>query len=162
MYKRQRGEKEGPQKTIHIICGEGSGTDSARRLLLRGFRVSLGVLNIGDTDQITGKTLGLPMALEKPFSPISGRSVEENRSLIDKADLVVLERFHIGRGNLANLQAALEALTKGKRVIALENNLEYDFAGGEAKEYYQRLKEGGALFIPDHSRLLEEVEKALG
>jgi len=156
------GKKEGPPKTIHIICGEGSGTDSARRLLLRGFRVSLGVLNIGDTDQITGKTLGLPMALEEPFSPISGRSVEENRFLIGKADVVVVERFHVGRGNLANLHAALEALEKGKTVIVLENSREYDFTGGEAEACYQRLKEGGALFIRDHSRLLEEVEKAVG
>jgi predicted protein tyrosine phosphatase len=102
------------------------------------------------------------MALEEPFSSISGRALEENRELIEKADLVVVERFHIGKGNLANLQEALEALEKGKRVIVLENNLEYDFTEGEAKGYYQRLREKGAAFIPDHSRLLEEVEKAVG
>ncbi|MGD0626995.1 MAG: ABC transporter ATP-binding protein [Thermodesulfobacteriota bacterium] len=159
---RTRMEKNGRQETVHLICGEGSGVDSARRLLLRGYGVSLGVLNIGDTDQKIGKTLGLPMALEEPFSSISGRALEENRELIEKADLVVVERFHIGKGNLANLQEALEALEKGKRVIVLENNLEYDFTEGEAKGYYQRLREKGAAFIPDHSRLLEEVEKAVG
>jgi iron complex transport system ATP-binding protein len=154
-------EKTGPQRTVHIICGEGSGVDSARRLLLRGYRVSLGVLNAGDTDQKIGKTLGLPMALEGPFSSISERGMEENWKLIEKADLVLVERFHVGPGNLANLRAALEALEKGKKVIALENNLEYDFTGGEAKAYYRRLKEKGAAFIPDHSRLLEEAEKHL-
>jgi hypothetical protein len=56
---------------------------------------------------------------------------------------------------------ALESLEKGKKVIVLENNLEYDFTGGEARKYYQRLKERGAVFIPDHSRLLEETEKNL-
>jgi iron complex transport system ATP-binding protein len=154
-------EITGPQKTIHIICGEGSGVDSARRLLLRGYRVSLGVLNIGDTDQRIGKTLGLAMAFEEPFSPISQRAYKENQVLIEKADLVVLERFLVGKGNLPNLRAAIDALGKGKTVIALENNLEYDFTAGEAKACYQRLKEGGAVFIPDHSRLLEEVEKVL-
>ena len=154
-------EKTGPQRTVHIICGEGSGVDSARRLLLRGYRVSLGVLNTGDTDQKIGKTLGLPMALEGPFSSISERGMEENRKLIEKSDLVLLERFHIGPGNLGNLKAALEALEKGKKVIVLENNLEYDFTGGEAREYYRHLKEKGAAFIPDHSRLLEEAEKHL-
>jgi iron complex transport system ATP-binding protein len=154
-------EQPGPQRTVHIICGEGSGVDSARRLLLRGYRVSLGVLNTGDTDQKIGRTLGLPMALEGPFSSISERGMEENRKLIEKADLVLVERFHIGPGNLDNLRAALEALEKGKRVIALENNLEYDFTGGEAKAYYRRLKEKGAVFIPDHSRLLEEAERHL-
>lgn len=158
---RGKMEKTGQQKTIHLICGEGSGVDSARRLHLRGYRLSLGVLNIGDTDQKIGKTLGLPMALEEPFSSISDLALKENKTLIEKADLVVVERFHIGKGNLANLQVALDALGKGKRVIVLENGLEYDFTGGEAKGYYQRLKEGGAVFIPDHSRLLEEVEKVL-
>ena len=154
-------EQPGPQRTVHIICGEGSGVDSARRLLLRGYRVSLGVLNTGDTDQKIGRTLGLPMALEGPFSSISERGMEENRKLIEKADLVLVERFHVGPGNLDNFRAALEALEKGKKVIVLENNLEYDFTGGEAKAYYRRLKEKGAVFIPDHSRLLEEAERHL-
>ena len=154
-------EPSGPQRTVHIICGEGSGVDSARRLLLRGYRVSLGVLNTGDTDQKIGRTLGLPMALEGPFSAISERGMEENRKLIEKADLVLVERFHVGPGNLDNLRAALEALDKGKKVIVLENNLEYDFTGGEAKACYQRLKEREAVFIPDHSRLLEEAERHL-
>ena len=154
-------EQPGPQRTVHIICGEGSGVDSARRLLLRGYRVSLGVLNTGDTDQKIGRTLGLPMALEGPFSSISERGMEENRKLIEKADLVLVERFHVGPGNLDNFRAALEALEKGKKVIVLENNLEYDFTGGEARTYYRRLKEKGAVFIADHSRLLEEAEKHL-
>jgi len=154
-------EQPGPQRTVHIICGEGSGVDSARRLLLRGYRVSLGVLNTGDTDQKIGRTLGLPMALEGPFSSISERGMEENRKLIEKADLVLVERFHVGPGNLDNLRAALEAQERGKKVIVLENDLEYDFTGGQARAYYRRLKEKGAVFIPDHSRLLEEAERHL-
>ncbi len=159
--KAKVGEFPSP-KTIHLICGEGSGADSARRLLLRGYRVSLGVLNIGDTDQKMGTTLGLAMALEEPFSPISGRAYKENQNLMEKADLLVVERFLVGKGNLDNLKAAIEALEKGKRVIVLTNDRQYDFTEGEASVCYQRLKEGGAIFIPDHSRLLEEVEKEVG
>ena len=157
--RMERGEKH---KTIHLICGEGSGVDSARRLLLRGYRVSMGVLNLGDTDQKVGKTLGLDMAVEEPFSAISDRVYQENQSLIEKADLVFVERFLVGKGNLPNLKSAFEALMKGKRVIVLENDLSYDFTDGEARTCYQQLKEGGAVFIPDHSRLLEEVEKSVG
>jgi iron complex transport system ATP-binding protein len=152
-------EKAGAQKAIHIICGEGSGADSARRLLLRGYRISLGVLNIGDTDQKFGKALGLAMALEEPFSPISERAYRENQGLIEKADLIIVERFLVGQGNLANLKAAIEALGKGKRVIVLENDLQYDFTKGEARGCYQWLQEGGAEFITDHSLILKEVEK---
>jgi iron complex transport system ATP-binding protein len=156
---RTRMEKGEKHKTIHLICGEGSGVDSARRLLLRGYRVSMGVLNLGDTDQKVGKTLGLDMAVEEPFSAISDRVYQENQSLIEKADLVFVERFLVGKGNLPNLKSAIEALMKGKRVIVLENDLSYDFTDGEARTCYQQLKEGGAVFIPDHSQLLEEVEK---
>jgi iron complex transport system ATP-binding protein len=159
---KSRMGKTRPQKTIHIICGEGSGMDSTRRLLLRGYRVSLGVLNIGDSDQKIGKTLGLAMALEEPFSSISESAYRENQILMEKADLIIVERFLVGKGNLLNLRAAIDALGRGKRIIALENPLELDFTAGDARAYYQRLKEGGAVFIPDHSRLLEEVEKAVG
>lgn len=153
-------KKGGPEKrTIHLICGEGSGANSMRRLIFRGYQVSLGVVNIGDTDQKIGQTLDLPMALEEPFSAISPRALQENRNLINQADLIVVERFHIGPGNLANLQVALEALRKNKPVIVLENKLDFDFTGGEAPKYYQLLKEEGAIFIPDHSRLLEEIER---
>jgi len=146
---------------VHVICGAGSGIDSVRRLRLRGYGVSLGVLNVGDTDQKMGKTLGLTMALEEPFSPISEKAYRENQELIRRADGVVVEKFLVGPGNLLNLQAAIEGLQKGKKVIVLENDLAFDFTGGEAASCYQRLKEGGAVFIPDHSRLLEEVEKGL-
>jgi len=159
---KSRMEKDGRKKTIHLICGAGSGVDSARRLLLRGYRVSLGVLNIGDTDQKFGKALGLTIALEEPFSPISERAYQENQDLIARADLVIVERFLVGQGNLANLKAASEALEKGKRVIVLENDGQYDFTAGEASACYQRLREGGAVFIPDHSLILKEVEKAVG
>ena len=152
-------EKGEGQKAVHLICGEGSGADSARRLLLRGHRVSMGALNIGDTDQKIGKTLNLPMALEKPFSSISQRAFADTLKLIERADLVVLERFHIGKGNLPNLEAALAALAKKKRVVVLENDLPYDFTEGRAKEYYRRLREEGAVFIPDHSQLMEKVEE---
>ena len=120
-----------------------------------------GVLNAGDTDQKMGKTLGLTMALEEPFSPISERSYRENQELIRRADRIVVERFLVGPGNLLNLQAAIESLQKGKKVIVLENDLAFDFTGGEAANSYREAERGGAVFIPDHSRLLEEVEKGL-
>jgi iron complex transport system ATP-binding protein len=146
---------------VHVICGAGSGIDSARRLLLRGYRVTLGVLNAGDTDQKAGQILGLAMALEKPFSPISEKSHRENLEMIAGANRVVVEKFPVGPGNLLNLKAALEGLKGGKKVIVLENDPAFDHTGGEAATCYRKLKEGGAVFIADHSRLLEEVEKGL-
>ncbi len=155
--------KEGAPKkgTIHVICGAGSGMDSARRLLLRGYRISMGVLNVGDSDYKMGKTLGLPMAWEHPFAPISAEAYARNQELISGADLIVVEKFLVGRGNLLNLKGALEGLRKGKKVVVMENDLEYDFTGGDARDCYRALAEGGAVFVPDHSRLLEEVDQGL-
>lgn len=149
------------QKMVHVICGAGTGMDSVRRLLLRGHRVSMGVLNIGDTDQKMGRALGVPMVLEEPFSVISLKSFQENQAFIARADLVLVERFFVGPGNLLNLQAAIEATRWGKKVLVLANDQEYDFTGGKAREGYEELRKGGAVFISDHSRLLEEVEKVL-
>jgi iron complex transport system ATP-binding protein len=156
---KARGPKPLHPVTVHLICGGGSGADLARRLVLRGCRVTLGVLNLGDTDQKVGATLGLSMVLEEPFAAISERAFREHQGLLEKADLIVVERFYVGRGNLANLRAALEALKRGKKVIVLENELPLDMTDGQAGQWYQQLQEGGALFVPDHSYILKEVEK---
>jgi iron complex transport system ATP-binding protein len=150
----------GPRKRIHLICGGGSGADLARRFLLRGYEVSLGVLNIGDTDEKVGRTLGISMVLTEPFSPISEKAYQENRQLMEKADWIVIGRFPVGPGNLANLQATCQALEAGKKVLVLENDPENDFTGGQARGYYQQLRDRGAVFLADHSRLWEEVEKS--
>ena len=73
------------------------------------------MLNIGDTDQKIGKTLGLAMAMEEPFSPISEPAYRENQLLIEKADLIVVERFWWAKGTLLNLRAAVDALRKRKK-----------------------------------------------
>jgi len=145
-------------QTVHVICGGGSGSDLIRRLLSRKIRVSLGVLNVGDSDYLIGKTLGLAMAAEAPFSPISEKAFAENKALMARADLIILERLYVGRGNLGNLKAAVEAVQEGRRVLVLESDPSQDYTGGEAREYYQRLRDGGATFCIDHSQILKEVE----
>jgi iron complex transport system ATP-binding protein len=148
-------------KTVHVICGGGSGSDLIRRLLSRKIRVTLGVLNIGDSDYLIGKTLGLAMAAEAPFTSISEKAFTENRALMAHADLIILERLYVGRGNLGNLKAAVEAIQEGRRVLVLESDPSHDYTGGEAEEYYQELRRGGATFCIDHSQILKEVEKVL-
>jgi iron complex transport system ATP-binding protein len=146
-------------QTVHVICGGGSGSDLIRRLLSRKIRVTLGVLNVGDSDHLIGKTLGLAMAAEAPFSPISEKAFAENKALMARADLIILERLYVGRGNLENLKAAVEAVQEGRRVLVVESDPAHDYTGGEASEYYQRLRSGGATFCSDHSQILKEVEK---
>jgi hypothetical protein len=75
--------------------------------------------------------------------------------------LIILERLYVGRGNLENLKAAVEAVQEGRRVLVVESDPAHDCTGGEASEYYQRLRSGGATFCSDHSQILKEVEKVL-
>ena len=63
---RLRGERRG---RVHLICGGGTGAGMMRELADAGYEVTAGVLNALDTDEETGRELGLEMAVEAPFSP---------------------------------------------------------------------------------------------
>ena len=49
-----------------------------RELVDAGYEVSAGVLNALDTDEETGRELGLQMAVEAPFSPVGDEAHAEN------------------------------------------------------------------------------------
>ncbi|OFW61493.1 MAG: hypothetical protein A2W01_09975, partial [Candidatus Solincola sediminis] len=102
---------------IHLICGGASGAPIMRDLLERGAYLTAGVLNLGDGDEEVGRALELKMATEIPFSHISREAHEANLELIDEADIVIVSDFHVGPGNLLNLEAAGYGLESGKRVL---------------------------------------------
>ena len=59
----------GGRGRVHLVCGGGTGSSLMRELTDRGYEVSAGVLNALDSDEVTGRELGLSMAVEAPFSP---------------------------------------------------------------------------------------------
>jgi len=142
--------------TTHIISGGGSGVDLMRKLIIEGYRVTSGVLNIGDGDETVCDSLGIEVVREEPFSPISDESLFRNRSLIKKADLVIVERAKFGKGNIRNLEILLEF--PKKRIILLEND-NFDYAGGRATSIYKQLKSRGALVARNHSEVIEYLEE---
>ena len=72
---RLRGERRG---RVHLICGGGTGAGLMRELVDAGYEVTAGVLNALDTDEETGRDLGLQMAVEAPFSPVGDEAHAEN------------------------------------------------------------------------------------
>ena len=66
------------------------------------------MLNALDSDEETGRELGLQMAVEAPFSPVGDEAHAENLRLAAHADLVLLAAVPIGHGNVRNLEAAHE------------------------------------------------------
>lgn len=140
---------------VHIICGGGSGQEIINKLYSEGFDLSLGVLNIGDSDWEHGRNLNISMVEEVPFSGISDESHEKNIEMMDQSDIIVISDVPIGSGNLMNLLAAKDALEKGKKVYYLaDNTLDYDYTKGEAKKIIDQMINQGMQTIKSIEELL--------
>jgi len=141
---------------VHIICGGGSGTDLMRKLVIEGYKVTCGVLNIGDADELICESLGIEVAREEPFYPISEGSLVRNRALIEESDIVIVERTKFGKGNIRNLEVLLEF--PEKPILLLEND-KFDYTGGRATSIYAELKSLGAVALRNHSEIIEYLEE---
>ncbi len=116
---------------VHVIGGGGTAAPIIARLVRRGYRVTCGVLNVGDADQEVSDVLEIPCVLQPPFSPITQDSYLKHRQLLDAADVVVLADVPAGNGNLLNFQAALDAARLGKSIS------DRDFTQGQASALVQ-------------------------
>ncbi len=143
---------------VHIVAGCGSAVSLVSRLVEEGYNVSLGVLNVGDSDYIAAKTLGLDVVEEKPFSRITQESHQKNLEFIKEADYVILTNIPIGFGNIKNLEAAGQAQT----LITIEKEPieERDYTKGEATKLYHQLRANATIAADSHSVLerLKSVE----
>jgi len=134
-------------KTVHLICGGGSGAQIMEALMREGCNVTAGVLNVLDSDYEVAKSLGITAVEEAPFSQITDEAYERNLSLIGKADVVIVADAAFGFGNLRNLDSALWAAEHGKRLILLETTPfeARDFTKGRAKALYDQLRKSGEI-----------------
>lgn len=140
---------------IHLICGAGTGTLIMKALVDEGYIVTAGVLNMLDTDYETAELLKIPTISEAPFSPITEQSKRENLEMVNRAAIVVITSVPFGYGNLANLEAALEAVNHGIRTYVIDEvPIEgRDFTDGKATAIFADLKKLGAIFIKHASEL---------
>ena len=105
---------------IHVIAGGGCGEEILRRLLLQDYTLTCGVLNEGDSDAVAAAAMGIPTALEKPFSPMGAAALAQAREMIAQCDAVVVSGVPFGSGNCANLELAGDALKRKKPVFLME------------------------------------------
>jgi iron complex transport system ATP-binding protein len=143
---RLRGERRG---RVHLVCGGGTGAGLMRELVDAGYEVTAGVLNALDTDEETGRELGLSMAVEAPFSPVGDEAHAENLELMHAADLVLVAAVPVSHGNARNIEAAREARAAGTTVWADRDLLANDLAGVTAG-----LEEAGVSFFSGEAELL--------
>jgi iron complex transport system ATP-binding protein len=149
---------------VHVICGAGTGADLFTALAHEGYDVSVGVVNVMDTDQQLAEALDLERVEEAPFSAISPGSHAENCTLATAAQVVVVCAMPFGPGNLDNLRAAQAALQVGKKVFLVNEPAiaERDFTDGEAARVFAAMVDAGAVCVnADLLRLRAGIESCL-
>jgi iron complex transport system ATP-binding protein len=143
---------------VHVVCGGGTGGEVLTLLVAAGCQVTAGALNRGDSDYEAAQLLGIPVAEEDPFMPLSERAVDEAKRLIAQADVVVLTDVPFGWGNLANLQAILDAADGLVVVFNPETIAERDFVNGQAtallREIYATKRVATVRSLAELQRLL--------
>jgi|YNPNPStandDraft_1061719.scaffolds.fasta_scaffold00772_8 iron complex transport system ATP-binding protein len=145
---------------VHVIGGGGSAAPILARLVRRGYRVTCGVLNEGDTDEEVAQALDIPTISLPPFSTITPESDAKHRDMIDGADMIVLGEVPVGSANLANIAAVLDAAKEGKKLLVLTPNLAptRDFTGGVASDMIDQAIGLGAEPIASNDQLLARIE----
>ncbi|MCR2043133.1 ABC transporter ATP-binding protein [Anaerosalibacter massiliensis] len=144
---------------IHVIAGGGTGGEILSKLEEKGYNISIGVINIGDSDWQLGRKLSLNIIDEKPFSEISDKAFKENMKAIEKSHVVILSSIPYGRGNLKNLEAAYNAIKMGKTVYLVDSYSEYDkfdYIEGKGIEILEKMKRSGLRIINSIDEFLEE------
>lgn len=141
---------------IHMICGGGSGFDFIRILSVNGFKVTTGVLNIGDSDWTVSKEYQLDIAEETPFVGISDFAYERNKELASKADVILLMPIYFSNANIRNLKILLENELKDKTIYICDddNFHKRDFSKGEALSLYEQIKKRDNVKLCHESELM--------
>ncbi|MHC1758112.1 MAG: ABC transporter ATP-binding protein [Negativicutes bacterium] len=142
-------------KRVHVIGGGGSIGGILRRLFERGYQVTAGVLQAGDTDADVATAFGIDYVRGKAFTEIDDAQAQSHRQLIAAADWVILGSIYYGRQNLDNLKAAFFA-----RCLIMVEDLPIknrDCVGGEATTLYRELQRKKQVRLLDKETLLQEL-----
>lgn len=146
-------------KKIHVIAGGGTSGEILSKLEEKGYDVSVGVVNVGDSDWQLAKKLSLDVVDERPFSAISEKSFKENMEAIGKSDVVILSSIPYGEGNLKNLEAAYNGLKMGKKVYLVNKYTKYDkfdYTEGEGLKILESMKKDGLIIINSIDQFTKE------
>ena len=148
-----RGDLVGSGRTVHLVCGAGSGRVLMHQLRVAGYTVTAGVLGTGDSDREAAERLGLSYVSAPPFSAITDEQHSEHLELVRAADHVVLLPMAVGMNNVRNVEAVLAA--ESLLVVEPPDGVEIaDFAGGRAIELRRELI-GRAGQVPESTVLFE-------
>jgi len=156
-----RDDLVGSGRTVHLICGAGSGRELMHQLRVAGYRVTAGVLGTGDSDREAAERLQLDYVSAPPFASISDEQHEAHLELVRAADHVVLLPMAVGMNNVRNVVAASGASSLIVVEPSVREGVESDastgvadFTDGIAEELRRGLIEKFGE-IPESSLLFE-------
>jgi len=144
---------------VMVIGGSGVAAPLMRRLVLEGWQVSSGALNIGDADQLIADALRVEYAEIPPFAPMDAEAGITAAKLAEAADAIVVCEVPFGRGNVDNL---LVAVHSGKPLVLVGDIEGRDFAGGAAKSYWVEAMTNGAVRVDDIDGVAHALSEMLG
>jgi iron complex transport system ATP-binding protein len=145
----------------HLLCGGGTGGPVMKSLLDNGFSVTVGVLNVLDSDFQNAEDLHITTVAEAPFAPIGESAHAENLKLIEDASSVIVTPFPVGPGNIKNLEAAKAAIVSGKKVYLLppDSDKGIDFVNGKAIALIKDLIKSGAIQVSNIEDLMAKLSR---
>ena len=155
------GQREliGSGRTVHLICGAGTGRQLMYQMRVSGYSVTVGVLGTGDSDREAAERLGIRYVGAQPFSPISDIQHSEHIELIRGADHVVLCPMAVGMNNILNIVAATEA---SNLIVVEPSDREIgDYTDGKALELRRELVERNGQ-VSETSVLFELARRSRG
>lgn len=144
-------------KVIHVISGGGRGEQVIERINSLGFKVTCGVLNQGDSDLEICHLLGISCVEELPFSPISDGKANENKRLINQADIILVTDVPFGNGNIKNLEILKET---DKKVFMKKIRTQIDFTEGLVLKIINELqKKESFKYIDSYDEFIDIICK---
>ena len=142
---------------LHLICGAGTGLEFMRRLSHLGFRLSVGVVNVADSDQLDG-ALNLTRWRKRRSAPLR-RKVTAATANSPARRCGRGDRPPFGRGNLPNPKRP-PRVGRGPACAAGGRSAHRgaDFAEGEAMALQRQILHAGAELYSDAEAVLAQLE----
>lgn len=122
---------------VHLICGGGTGEYIIQKLYSKRYKISVGIVNEGDSDFELCRNMGIDCVVENPFSKFSEENKNKNKEYINNSDIIIITDVAIGWGNFDNIKMLEDV--KDKHIIIL-HSINRDFVEGQYEEIIKRLK----------------------
>ncbi len=134
---------------LHIIGNGGTGTDAIKLLKDSGFELSVGIINVIDSEYQLAKELNLSIIEDDSFSPFKEETRNRLKNHLINVDYIYLSKVSFSEGNLVNLEEVFNIKSLGKVVITEGADLKNrDFSNGKATALWNRLR-------PDYTSLMD-------